>query len=82
MNPMQEDEYLLKMVMKNGHCISLISGLDCLTELVSHPKWMKMRDGYNDIYISVEDVLAFEITNNRAPEPKTDDEQQATPPSA
>ena len=65
MKPMQEDEYLVKLVTKSGHPITLISGLETLTELTCHPKFLKMRDNSNEIYISLEDIAAFEIVNNR-----------------
>jgi len=68
MIPMQQDEYLLKMVMKNGHVISLICDVLTLSELESHPKYLKMRDTSNDVFVSIEDILAFEIINNKVVE--------------
>lgn len=73
---------LIKMVLKNGHVIAVFSGEAELTEMISHPKFLRMRDSANDIYVSIEDISAFEIMNNRkeaAPAPQESHEQVQAP---
>jgi hypothetical protein len=62
---MQENTFTLKMVMKNGHVIALYADEQTLAEMASHPKFLKMKDNANDIFVSIEDICAFEILNNR-----------------
>lgn len=68
--PPVETPLLLKLVLKNGHVIAVFSAEAEVIELVSHPKFLKMRDSANDIYVSIEDVAAFEILNNRKEQPQ------------
>lgn len=65
---MQEDEFLVKMVMKGGAVISLICDPIVLADLHRNPKFLNMRDTQNDIYVSVDDIAAYEIINNRVVE--------------
>jgi hypothetical protein len=67
--------YLLKMVLKNGHVVAAYADEGVVTELVSHPKFLCMRDTGNDIYMSIDDVIAFEILNNRKEPVKLEDQQ-------
>lgn len=60
-----QEPLLLKMVFANGFSFSLFADQQVVDEMVSHPKYMKMRDEGNDVFVSIEDVLAFEIANYR-----------------
>ncbi len=62
-------ELLLKLVLRTGQVINLISNSDTVGEILDHPKFLRMRDNANDIFVSIEDIAAFEILNNRKPEP-------------
>ncbi len=61
----QQDDLLSKLVLKNGHVISLLSDAHTVDEMVSHPKFLKFRDNANDIFVSIEDIVAFEIVTYR-----------------
>lgn len=65
-----QSEHLLKVVLKNGQVIGLYCNESALEELVSHPKFFRMNDHVNDIFVSVEDITAFEIVSNRKEVPK------------
>ena len=65
-----QPEHLLKIVLKNGQLIGVYSDEGTLAELVSHPKFLKMNDHVNDIFVSIEDITAFEIASNRKEPPK------------
>lgn len=60
-----QTDLVLKIVLKNNTVIALFCDEPTLADLASHPKFLKMRDQANDIYISIEDISAFEILNNR-----------------
>lgn len=60
-----KSDLLLKLLLKSGQAIALYSGEATLNELLSHPKFLQMRDEGNDVFISIEEIAAFEITNNR-----------------
>lgn len=62
---MENNIHLLKMIMKNGLSIALFSDEPTLDELVAHPKYLRMRDNGNEVFISIEDIVAFEILSNR-----------------
>jgi len=62
-------ELLLKLVLKTGQVINLISSSETVGEILDHPKFLRMRDNANDIFVSIDDIVAFEILNNRKPEP-------------
>ena len=62
---MEEQKLTVKMVLKTGSCIQLNIDDMSLTELASHPKFLKMNDGANDVFVSIEDVVAFEVVNFR-----------------
>lgn len=61
---MNKTDHLLKLVL-NGQVINLYCDHSTLDEVTSHPKFVKMSDGANDIFVSMEDILAFEIASNR-----------------
>jgi hypothetical protein len=65
-----QQEHLLKLVLKNGQVIGLFCEEVTLIELISQPKFFKMNDHVNDIFVSVEDICAFEIASNRKELPK------------
>lgn len=65
-----QKDHLLKIVLNNGQVIGLYCDEPSLAELVSHPKFFKMNDTVNDIFVSVEDITAFEIASNRKEPPK------------
>lgn len=62
---MENNVHLLKMIMKNGLSIALFSDEPTLDELIAHPKYLRMRDNGNEVFISIEDIVAFEILSNR-----------------
>jgi hypothetical protein len=62
--------HMLKIVLGNGQLIGMYCDDATLDELVAHPKFLKMNDHVNDIFISVEDITAFEILSNRKELPK------------
>jgi hypothetical protein len=64
----QEPPLTLKMVFANGFSFALFADQQVVDEMVSHPKFMKMKDDGNDVFVSIEDVLAFEIANYRKPQ--------------
>ena len=65
-----QQDHLLKIVLNNGQLIGLYCDEMSLAELVSHPKFFKMNDKVNDIYVSVDEIAAFEIASNRKEPPK------------
>ncbi len=75
-----QTDLVLKIVLKNNSCIALFCDEPTLADLASHPKFLKMRDHSNDIYVSIEDVMAFEILNNRKDLQEANAVQQPTEP--
>jgi len=75
-------DHLVKMIMKNGHVIGLYADDQTLGELVSHPKFLRMRDDANDVFLSIEDVSAFEILSNRKEPPKQAEKNESQQPEA
>lgn len=74
-----QKDHMLKIVLANGQLVGMYCDDATLDELVSHPKFFKMNDHVNDIFVSVEDITAFEILSNRKEPPKeSDGEIQAT----
>lgn len=65
-----QGDHLLKLVLKNGQLIGLYCDDSTLAEVISHPKFIKMNDHVNDIFVSIEDIAAFEIASNRKEPPK------------
>ena len=64
------NNHILKLVLKTGQTIVLYAEDAVVEEFVAHPKFLKMNDSMNDIYVSIEDVAAFEIASNRKEPPK------------
>jgi len=71
----EEKQYLLKMVLRTGTVIALYIEPSALDELICHPKFIKMKDDSNDIFVSIEDITAFEVKDNRIEDPKETDVQ-------
>jgi len=65
-----QGDHLLKLVLKNGQLIGLYCDDSTLAEVISHPKFIKMNDHVNDVFVSIEDIAAFEIASNRKEPPK------------
>jgi len=61
----KENDKTVRLLLKSGQNISLYASEDSLVELASHPKFVPMYDDSNSIMISIEDVSAFEILDNR-----------------
>lgn len=76
-----QERYTLKMVNKTGQIIGAYASEAILAELTSHPKFLKMQDDGNDVFVSIEDIAAFEILDFRkqtpAPASKENDEKSA-----
>lgn len=68
-------DHMLKLVLNSGQACIVYSNIESLAELVSHPKFLKMNDTVNDIFISIDNVAAFEILSNRKEEPLKPQEQ-------
>lgn len=66
-----EGQLLLKIVAKNGQAYQLFASEATVAEMSSHPKFVQMHDSKNVIFMSLDDVTAFEITNYREPETET-----------
>jgi hypothetical protein len=69
----QKDELLIKLLLKSGQAIALYSSNETLCEMAYHPKFLKMRDDANEVFVSLEDVAAFEVMNNRKETPESDE---------
>lgn len=67
------EKLTVKMVMANGNCIALYATPDVVDQIIAHPKFVKMRDNGNVIFVSIDDVAAFEITDFRQQPPKVED---------
>lgn len=67
------EKHTLKIMLKCGQVIQVFADESNVVELISHPKFLRMSDTGNDVYVSIEDVSAFEIMDNRneANEPET-----------
>lgn len=76
-----QEDHLLKLVLKNGQLIGLYCDDSALAEVMSHPKFIKMNDKVNDIFISIEDVAAFEIASNRKEPPKENNGESQNQPT-
>ncbi len=72
--------HLIKMIMKNGHVIGLYADDQTLDELVAHPKFLRMKDEENDVFLSIEDVSAFEIVSNRKEPPNKAENDETKKP--
>lgn len=64
----EQNQLMVKVVMKNAHAFDLLTDPETVSEMVSHPKFLKMNDTKNDIFVSIDDVSAFEILTYRKPE--------------
>lgn len=53
----------IKLLLKNGYAFSLECEPACVDELVSHPKFLRMKENGQDIFVSIEDVISFCIEN-------------------
>lgn len=62
---MTEKDLTLKIVMRSGQVFGMHANEATIDEMVSHPKFLKMNDKNNDIFVSIEDIAAFEITDFR-----------------
>lgn len=54
-------EHQLKVVLNNGHVIGFYCDDYVLEDLIYHPKFIKVHDSKNDIFVSLDDISAFEI---------------------
>lgn len=73
-----KSDLLLKLLLKNGHAIALYTEENTVDEMVSHPKFLRMRDDGNDVFLSIEDVVAFEILNNRKANSQEGNDKQSS----
>jgi hypothetical protein len=60
-----KDSLLVKILFKSGHGALLYSNEETFCEMVSHPKFLNMRGEDNDVFVSLEDIVAFEVMNDR-----------------
>ena len=76
------EKHLLKMIMSNGHVLALYADDGALDELTAHPKFIRMKDEGNDVYMSIEDIAAFEIASDRKEPPKPVESDETKQPEA
>lgn len=67
----QEGDLIVKISLSNGVNIAAYAGANELTEMVCHPKFIRMRGDKNELFVSIEDIAAFEI------EPQTNQDEHA-----
>lgn len=77
-----KSKHVLKMLMKNGSAIQLLADDGVLDELLAHPKFLRMRDQSNEVYLSIEDIVGFEITSNRLETSGEDEKTKLTAESS
>lgn len=82
-------DHLLKIVLNNGNVVGVYCDTKVLVQLVSNPRFVRMNDKVNDVFIAIEDVSAFEVLSNRKELPKDSSlpvqdnvNSQGTPPSS
>lgn len=64
------EKHLIKMIMSTGQVLALYADDGALDELTAHPKFLRMKDEGNYVYMSIENVAAFEIVSDRKEPPK------------
>lgn len=60
-----ENDKTIRLLFKSGQNICLHASDESIVELASHPKFVHMYDDSNDVMVSIEDISAFEIMDNR-----------------
>lgn len=60
-----ENKLTVKMLMKTGQALIAYAEEAVVDELIYNPKFLKMHDTGNEIYLNVDDVVAFEVLNTR-----------------
>jgi len=78
----QEGDLIVKISLSNGVNIAAYAGAGELTEMVCHPKFIRMRGDKNELFVSIEDIAAFEIepqTNQDEHAPETKEELSKNP---
>jgi len=58
---MKQENNLLKIVLRSGAAFLLYSHESEIIELMSHPKFLKLKDNSKDVYVSIEDISAFQL---------------------
>lgn len=77
----EQEQLLVRLVLKNGHAFNFNTHVDTVESMVSHPKFLKMSDNFNDIFVSIDDVSAFEVLTYRRPEPSGNNEAPVSEPA-
>lgn len=70
------DKLQIRMSLRNGQVFSLNAEEDVAELMLRDPRYLKMHDGANDIFVSSDDISAFEITTFRQPIPQTEPDAQ------
>jgi hypothetical protein len=61
----KKPELTLKMVLKCGQVFALHTNEEDVPTLMYGREFIKMNDKFNDIFVAIEDISAFEILNYR-----------------
>ncbi len=78
---MQEERTLLKLMMKSGQIIQLFADDQSLAEIYQHPKFIPLFSSDNEVMVSLDDVIAFEVVKNVETLQPTDNVNAETAPS-
>lgn len=70
----------VKMLLKCGVTIQLNADQETLAEVYSHPKFVSMTSNENEVLVSLDDIIAFEVVNN--PEQQSNPEDNAKTPAS
>lgn len=65
-----ENHSTIKMLLRSGQVMALFSDPQTTADLANHPKFAMMSDDGNTVYMSVEDIVCFEILENRINTPE------------
>ncbi len=65
---LHQGDLLVKCILKCGQVIALYTDQSALDEMTSHPKYIRMHDKKNTVFLSIEDISGFECLNFRQPD--------------
>lgn len=58
----------LKLLLRNGQVITLNCGEYSMKRIIDLPRFIEMDDGVNKVYVSKDDITAYEIYSDRPKE--------------
>jgi len=67
---MDKPDQVIKVILKSGLVINFLAKPETIYKLKNHYNFLEMHDEFNEVYVDLDSIAAFENLNTRKPAPE------------